>query len=82
MLQKINDYIYKHIDVLTNVKNLYLMFVAVIAITLAIGINHLIKRHDIAIQYIHELEEAIEADGTVIGDVCGGDGYFEWYNGL
>lgn len=51
-------------------------------IVLAIGANHLMNRHDVAIQYIHELEEVIEADGTVVGDVCGGDGYAEWYSGM
>lgn len=79
MLQKIENYIYEHIDELTSMKNLYLVFVTVIAVILAVGANHLMKRHDIAIQYIHELEEVIEADGTVIGDVCSGDGYAEWY---
>ena len=82
MLQKIENYIYEHIDELTSVKNLYLMFVTVIAVIFAIGANHLMNRHDIAMQYIHELEEVIEADGTVVGDVCGGDGYAEWYGGM
>lgn len=80
MLQKIENYIYEHIDELTSVKNLYLVFVTVMAIIFAIGVNHLMHRHDVAIQYIHELEEVIEADGTVVGDVCGGDGYAEWYS--
>lgn len=82
MLQKIGNYIYEHFDELTSAKNLYLVFVTVIAILIAIGSNHLLKRHDVAIQYIHELEEVIEADGTVVGDVCGGDGYAEWYGGM
>ena len=82
MLQNIEYYIYEHIDELTSVKNLYLVFVTVIAVILAVGANHLMNRHDIAIQYIHELEEVIEADGTVVGDVCGGDGYTEWYDGI
>lgn len=82
MLQKIENYIYEHIDELINVKNLYLMFVTVMMIVLAISANHLMNRHDVAIQYIHELEEVIEADGTVLGDVCGGDGYAEWYSGM
>lgn len=80
MLQKIKNYIYEHIDELTSVKNLYLVFITVMAIILAVGSNHLMRRHDTAIQYIHELEEAIEADGTIVGDVCGGDGYCDWYN--
>lgn len=80
MLQKIENYIYEHIDELTSVKNLYLVFITVIVIILAIGANHLMHRNDVAIQYIHELEEFIEADGTVVGDVCGGDGYAEWYD--
>lgn len=82
MLQKIENYIYEHIDELTSVKNLYLMFVTIMAIILLFSANHLINRHDVAIQYIHELEEVIEADGTVVGDVCGGDGYAEWYSGM
>lgn len=82
MLQKIENYIYEHIDELTSVKNLYLVFVTVMAIILAVGANHLMNRHDVAIQYIHELEEVIEADGTIVGDVCGGDGYAEWYSGM
>ena len=82
MLQKIENYICEHIDKLTSAKNLYLVFVTVMAIVLAVGANHLMNRHDVAIQYIHELEEVIEANGTVIGDVCGGDGYAEWYGGI
>lgn len=82
MLQKIENYIYEHINELTSVKNLYLVFVTVISIILLFGANHLMKRHDVAMQYIHELEEIIEADGTVVGDVCGGDGYAEWYCGM
>ena len=80
MSQKIENYIYEHIDKFTSIKNLYLVFITAIAIVLAIGANHLMKRHDVAIQYIHELEEVIEDDGTVVGDVCGGDGYAEWYS--
>lgn len=82
MLQKIENYIYEHIDELTSVKNLYLMFVTIMTIILLFGANHLMHRHDVARQYIHELEEVIEADGTVVGDVCGGDGYAEWYSGM
>jgi len=80
MFTKIENYIEKNFDELTSVKNLYLVFITVMAIILAVGSNHLMRRHDIAIQYIHELEEAIEADGTIVGDVCGGDGYCDWYN--
>lgn len=82
MLQKIENYIYEHIDELTSVKNLYLMFVTIMVIILLFSANHLMHRYDVAIQYIHELEEVIEADGTVVGDVCGGDGYAEWYSGM
>lgn len=80
MFTKIENYIEKNFDELTSVKNLYLVFITVMVIILAVGSNHLMRRHDIAIQYIHELEEAIEADGTIVGDVCGGDGYCDWYN--
>lgn len=80
MFTKIENYIEKNFDKLTSVKNLYLVFITVMVIILAVDSNHLMRRHDIAIQYIHELEEAIEADGTIVGDVCGGDGYCDWYN--
>lgn len=80
MLQKIKNYIYEHIDELTSVKNLYLAFITVMAIIFAIGANHLMHRHDVAIQYIHELEEVIETDDTIVGDVCGRDEYAEWYD--
>ena len=79
MLQKIENYIWKHFDELTSIRNLCLVFITVLAVILLFGANHLAKRHDVAMQYIHELEDAIEADGTVVGDVCGGDGYAEWY---
>ena len=82
MLQKIENYIYEHIDELTSTKNLYLIFITTLAIVLLFNSNYLIKRNDAAIQYIHELEEVIVADGTVVGDVCGGDGYAEWYGGM
>lgn len=80
MLKKIEDYIYENFDELTSIKNIYLVFITIIAIICIIGSNHLIKRHDTAIQYIHELEEVIEDNGAVVGDVCGGDGYAEWYD--
>lgn len=82
MIQKIENYICKHFDELTSIRNLYLVFITVLAVILLLGSNHLMKRHDVAIQYIYELEDAIEADGTVVGDVCGGDGYAEWYGGM
>ena len=69
-------------DEFTSVKNLYLVFITLVVIVLLVGTNHLLKRHDVAIQYIYELEEVIEADGTVVGDVCGGDGHAEWYGGM
>lgn len=37
------------------------------------------EQFDIAKMYIAELEDAIRADDTVIGDVCGGDGYQMWH---
>lgn len=55
----------------------------VISITLLIaitfGLLRAMNRLEIATMYIHELEEVIESDGTVVGDVCGGDGYAEYY---
>lgn len=58
----------------------------VISITLLIAITfsllRAMDRLEVATMYIHELEEVIESDGTVVGDVCGGDGYAEWYGGM
>lgn len=82
MKQKIENYIYEHFDELTSIKNLYILFVTVMAIMLSIDSNHLMKRQDAAVKYIHELEDVIEADDTVVGDVCGGDGYTEWYGAM
>lgn len=82
MLQKIENFINEHIDKLTSMKNLYLVFVTMMTIILLFSVNHLMKRNDVAVQYINELEEVIEADGTVVGDICGGDGYAEWYGGM
>lgn len=39
-----------------------------------------VNRLEVAGNYIHELEQTIEANGTVVSDVCGGDGYDEYYN--
>lgn len=54
----------------------------VISITLLIaitfGLLRAMNRLEVATMYIHELEEVIESDGTVVGDVCGGDGYAEY----
>lgn len=82
MKQMIKNYIYEHIDEWTSVKNIYLVFVTVVAIALLMCNNRLMNRNIAAMKYIHELEETIEADGTVVGDVCGGDGYVEWYGGM
>lgn len=81
-MNKIESWIDTHFNELTSVKTLFVVFLVVLNIILLCGSHHLIIRHDVAVQYIHELEEAIEADGTVIGDVCGGDGYVKWYKGI
>ena len=49
-------------------------------IYMTIELRKVNARLEIATQYITELESVIESDGTVIGDVCGGDGYTYWYN--
>lgn len=82
MIQMIKNYIYEHIDEWTSMKNICLVSVTVIAIVLLFANNRLMNRNIAAMKYIHELEETIEADGTVVGDVCGGDGYAEWYGGM
>lgn len=81
-MNKIESWIDTHFDELTSVKTLFVVFSIVLNIMLLLSANYLINRNDIAVQYIHELEEVIEADGTIIGDVCGGDGYTEWYGGM
>lgn len=72
----------EHIDEWTSMKNICLVSVTIIAIVLLFANNRLTNRNLAAMKYIHELEETIEADGTVVGDVCGGDGYAEWYGGM
>lgn len=43
-------------------------------------IDSLENRLHVASMYIEELESVVEQDGTVVGDVCGGDGYAYWYS--
>lgn len=79
MLQKIEDFISKHLDEVMNLKNVYLVMITVSFIMLCIDVNNMIKRQDIAIEYIHDLENTLEAKGYDVADVCGTDAYAEWY---
>lgn len=45
-----------------------------------VGCVYEIKHNNVAMQYIQELESAIEATGADVADVCGGDGYVECHN--
>lgn len=80
MLQKVEDFISKHFDEVMNLKNVYLVMITLSFIMLSIGFNHTIKRQDIAIEYIHDLENTLEAKGYDVADVCGTDAYAEWYD--
>lgn len=80
IMKHITNFINSHFDELTSIKNLLIIFLLFIVVVLSISIKHSNNRLDIAEQYIDELEEVIEADGTVVGDVCGGDGYSYWYH--
>lgn len=54
-----------------------LLIVAIIAIVECLI---LLDRLDNATQYIRELEQVIEDNDITVADVCGGDGYSEWYS--
>lgn len=69
MVQKIKNYICEHIDELTSVKNLYLVFITILLLILLFSTNCLINNYNAAMQYIHELEEAIEADNSEADNV-------------
>ena len=82
MIQMIKNYIYEHIDEWTSMKNICLVSITVIAIVLLFANNRLMNRNIAAMKYILELVVSFVSYGTVVGDVCGGDGYAEWYGGM
>lgn len=67
-------------DGLVNIKNVYLICITILCILSYIATVHLVNCQDDADQYIQELESAIEATGTDVADVCGGDGYAAYHN--
>lgn len=80
MLKKVMHFIINEHDGLVNIKNLYLVCITISCILSYITIGYLVNRQDIANQYIDELESAIEATGTDVADVCGGDGYEAYHS--
>lgn len=67
------------LDDKTFIKGIIIALSACLVLAIAIYYKTAV-RLEVADKYIQELESAIGADGTVVGDVCGGDGYFEYYN--
>lgn len=80
MLKKVMQFFINEDDGLVNIKNLYLVCVTLMCVGLYVGCVYEIKHNNVADQYIQELESAIEATGTDVADVCGGDGYIEYHN--
>lgn len=80
MLKKVMQFLINEDDGLVNIKNLYLVCITISCILSYIIIVHLVNCQDVADQYIQELESAIEATGTDVADVCGGDGYEAYHS--
>ena len=80
MLKKMMHFIINEDDGLVNIKNLYLVCVTLMFIGCYIVCVYEVQHNNVADQYIQELESAIEATGTDVADVCGGDGYVEYHN--
>lgn len=80
MLKKVMHFLINEDDGLVNIKNLYLVCVTLMCIVFYVGCIYEIKHNNVAVQYIQELESAIEATGVDVADICGGDGYVEYHN--
>lgn len=80
MLKKVMQFFINEDDGLVNIKNVYLVCITILCILSYIATVHLVNCQDDADQYIQELESAIEATGTDVADVCGGDGYAAYHN--
>lgn len=80
MLKKVMQFFINEDDGLVNIKNVYLICITILCILSYTTIGYLVNCQDDADQYIQELESAIEATGTDVADVCGGDGYAAYHN--
>ena len=80
MLKKVMQFFINEDDGLVNIKNVYLICITILCILSYTITGYLVNRQDDADQYIQELESAIEATGTDVADICGGDGYIEYHN--
>ena len=80
MLKKVMQFFINEDDGLVNIKNLYLVCITLLCLGCYIACVYEVKHNNDAVQYIQELESAIEATGTDVADDCGGDGYEAYYN--
>lgn len=80
MLKKVMQFLINEDDGLVNIKNVYLICITILCVLSYATIGYLVNNQDNADQYIQELESAIEATGTDVADVCGGDGYVKYHN--
>ena len=80
MLKKVMQFFINEDDGLVNIKNVYLVCITILCVLSYIVTGYLVNSQDVADQYIQELESAIEATGTDVADVCGGDGYAAYHN--
>lgn len=80
MLKKVMQFLINEDDGLVNIKNVYLICITILCVLSYIATVHLVNCQDDADQYIQELESAIEATGTDVADVCGGDGYAAYHS--
>ena len=80
MLKKVMQFFINEDDGLVNIKNVYLVCITILCVLSYIVTGYLVNSQDDADQYIQELESAIEATGTDVADVCGGDGYAAYHS--
>ena len=80
MLKKVMNFLINEDDGLVNIKNMYLVCVTLMCVGLYLCCVYEIKHNNTAVQYIQELESAIEATGVNVADVCSEDGYEAYHN--
>lgn len=62
------------------VKFVVIVFVLFTTTITSCSTQYLLERNRAADAYIQELEEVLENNGIEVADVCGGDGYIDYYS--
>lgn len=70
----------KFVDNVLSIKFVVIVFVLFTTIMTSCSTQYLLERNRAADKYIQELEEVLEINGIEVADVCGGDGYNDYYS--